>query len=147
MVVIVGDVFNIPEPVMGLTFLAFGGCMPEAISAVIVARKGSGQMGVSNALGANCLAVVFSLGFPWFISTMIDGVRYGWDNSYIRIYSYGAEFILISVIFAVCLLYTVIAAAGYKLRKTVGAILFVLYLGFAAFAILVELGILFPGSC
>ena len=40
MVVIIGYTFGIPEPVMGLTFLAFGGCMPEAISAVIVARKG-----------------------------------------------------------------------------------------------------------
>ncbi|XP_070508331.1 sodium/potassium/calcium exchanger 5-like [Chironomus tepperi] len=147
MVVILGDTFRIPDPIMGMTFLAFGGCMPEAISAVIVARKGSGQMGVSNALGANCLAVVFSLGFPWFIRTMVDGIVVGWDNSYIRIYSYGVEFTLIAIIFAVCLLYAVIAAAGYKLRKTVGAILFVLYLGFAAFAILVELDILFPRSC
>ncbi|CAG9811634.1 unnamed protein product [Chironomus riparius] len=147
MVVILGDTFRIPDPIMGMTFLAFGGCMPEAISAVIVARKGSGQMGVSNALGANCLAVVFSLGFPWFIRTMVDGVTLGWENSYIRIYSYGVEFTLIAIIFAVCLLYAVIAAAGYKLRKTVGAILFVLYLGFAAFAILVELDVLFPRTC
>ena len=147
MVVILGDTFRIPDPIMGMTFLAFGGCMPEAISAVIVARKGSGQMGVSNALGANCLAVVFSLGFPWFIRTMVDGIMEGWDNAYIRIYSYGVEFTLIAIIFAVCLLYAVVAAAGYKLRKTVGAILFVLYLGFAAFAILVELDVLFPRSC
>jgi Ca2+/Na+ antiporter len=147
MVVILGDTFRIPDPIMGMTFLAFGGCMPEAISAVIVARKGSGQMGVSNALGANCLAVVFSLGFPWFIRTMVDGVATGWDTAYIRIYSYGVEFTLIAIIFAVCLLYAVVAAAGYKLRKTVGAILFVLYLGFAAFAILVELDVLFPRSC
>ena len=40
MVVVIGYTFGIPEPVMGLTFLAFGGCMPEAISAIIVARKG-----------------------------------------------------------------------------------------------------------
>ena len=40
MVVVIGYTFGIPEPIMGLTFLAFGGCMPEAISAVIVARKG-----------------------------------------------------------------------------------------------------------
>jgi solute carrier family 24 (sodium/potassium/calcium exchanger), member 4 len=44
MTVLVGDTFNIPDNVMGLTFLGFGGCMPEAISAVIVARRGSGQM-------------------------------------------------------------------------------------------------------
>jgi sodium/potassium/calcium exchanger 4 len=145
MVVVVGDTFGIPDPVMALTFLAFGGCMPEAISAVIVARKGSGQMGVSNALGANCLAILFSLGLPWFIRTMVDGA--GWNDAHIRIYSYGVEFTLIAIIFAVVLLYIVVTAAGYKLRKTVGAILFLGYLGFATFAILVEIDVLFEREC
>jgi sodium/potassium/calcium exchanger 4 len=145
MVVIVGDTFRIPDPVMGLTFLAFGGCMPEAISAVIVARKGSGQMGVSNALGANCLAILFSLGMPWFIRTMADGA--GWTGAHIKIYSYGVEFTLIAIIFAVIMLYIVIAAVGYKLRKTVGAILFLGYLLFATFAILVEIDVLFEREC
>jgi Ca2+/Na+ antiporter len=141
MVVIIGDTFGIPDPIMGLTFLAFGGCMPEAISAVIVARKGSGQMGVSNALGANCLAIVFSLGLPWFIATMANGA--GSTGAFIRIYSYGIEYTIIAILFAVLTLYVVLASAGYKMRKTVGAILFCGYLVFAAFAILVELGIIF----
>jgi sodium/potassium/calcium exchanger 4 len=141
MVVIVGDTFGIPDPIMALTFLAFGGCMPEAISAVIVARKGSGQMGVSNALGANCLAVLFSLGLPWFIRTMVDGA--GWSGAYIRIYSYGIEYTIMAIILAVITLYIVVAAAGYKLRRRMGGILGFAYLIFAAFAILVELEILF----
>jgi Ca2+/Na+ antiporter len=141
MVVIFGDTFGIPDSVIGLTFLAFGGCMPEAISAVIIARKGSGQMGVSNALGANCLAVLFSLGLPWFISTMKNGA--GWTGAYIRIYSYGIEYTMIAIIFAVLSLYLIIAAAGYKLQKLVGVFLGLAYLFFASFAILVELEILF----
>lgn len=145
MVVIIGDTFGIPDPIMGLTFLAFGGCMPEAISAVIVARKGSGQMGVSNALGANCLAILFSLGLPWFINTMIDGA--GQTKAYIRIYSYAMEFTITAIIFAALTLYIVIAAAGYKLRKTVGAILGFSYIIFATYAILVELGLIFEPSC
>jgi solute carrier family 24 (sodium/potassium/calcium exchanger), member 4 len=145
MVVIIGDTFGIPDPIMGLTFLAFGGCMPEAISAVIVARKGSGQMGVSNALGANCLAILFSLGLPWFINTMIEGA--GRTGAFIKIYSYAMEFTISAIIFAVLTLYIVIAAAGYKLRKTVGVILGISYVIFATYAILVELGILFEPSC
>lgn len=131
---------------MALTFLAFGGCMPEAISAVIVARKGSGQMGVSNALGSNCLSILFSLSLPWFIRTMADGA--GFTGAYIRIYSYGAEYILISIIFAVITLYIVISSLGYKLRRLGGSILSVSYIVFATFAILVELGIFFaPSDC
>jgi solute carrier family 24 (sodium/potassium/calcium exchanger), member 4 len=147
MVVIVGDVFNIPEAVMGLTFLAFGGCMPEAISAVIVARKGSGQMGVSNALGANSLAVLFSLGLPWFIRTMADGA--GFNNAKIRIFSHGIEFTIMGLLLAVATLYIAVATAGYKLRKTVGGILAIGYIILATFAILVELDIFFeaPDRC
>jgi solute carrier family 24 (sodium/potassium/calcium exchanger), member 4 len=147
MVVIVGDVFNIPEAVMGLTFLAFGGCMPEAISAVIVARKGSGQMGVSNALGANSLAVLFSLGLPWFIRTMADGA--GFNNAKIRIFSHGIEFTIMGLLLAVATLYAAISAAGYKLRKKVGAVLAVGYIILATFAILVELDVFFeaPDRC
>lgn len=144
MVVIVGDVFNIPEPVMGLTFLAFGGCMPEAISAVIVARKGSGQMGVSNALGANSLAVLFSLGLPWFIRTMTDGA--GFNDAQIQIYSHGIEFTIMGLLLAVATLYLSITVAGYKLRKKVGGVLAIGYVVLATFAILVELDVLFEAT-
>lgn len=40
MVTVVGFTIGIPEAVMGLTFLAAGGCLPEAASAIIMARKG-----------------------------------------------------------------------------------------------------------
>lgn len=137
MVVVIGDTFGIPEPIMGFTLLAFGGCMPEAISAVIVARKGSGQMGVSNALGANNLAILFSLGLPWFIRTMASGA--GFTDAHINIYSYGIEFTIMGLLLAVGSLYVTIAAVGYKLRKTVGGFLGSFYLILATFAILVEL--------
>jgi Ca2+/Na+ antiporter len=149
MVVVIGDTFGIPEPIMGFTLLAFGGCMPEAISAVIVARKGSGQMGVSNALGANSLAVLFSLGLPWFIRTMADGAWTKEGGSFIKIASEGIEYTILSLILAVASLYLTIAIAGYKLRKTVGGILALLYLIFATLAVLSELGIIFgsPITC
>lgn len=141
MVVILGDTFDVPEAVMGLTFLAFGGCMPEAISAVIVARKGSGQMGVSNALGANSLAVLFSLGLPWFIRTMASGA--GTSGAYIRIFSHGIEYTILTLILAVATLYISVAVAGYKLRKRVGLVIAIGYGILIAFAILVELDVLF----
>lgn len=144
MVVCIGDTFQIPEPIMGFTLLAFGGCMPEAISAVIVARKGSGQMGVSNALGANSLNILFSLGLPWFIRTMTDLVRYGTDKAFLEIGSYGIQFTILGLVFAIAALYITISAFGYKLRKTVGAFLFLFYIILATIAILIELDIILP---
>lgn len=40
MVAIIGFTFGVPETVMGLTFLAGGGCLPEAISCFILIRRG-----------------------------------------------------------------------------------------------------------
>lgn len=40
MVAIIGYTFGIPETIMGMTLIAWGGCMPEAIISVIMIRKG-----------------------------------------------------------------------------------------------------------
>lgn len=141
MVVLLGDTFKISDPIMGLTFLAFGGCMPEAISAIIIARKGSGQMGVSNALGANSFAVLFSLGIPWFIRTMYDGARFGFDQAYIRIFTDGIEFTIMGLLLAVATLYITLAIAGFRMKPSVGIILALGYCALATAAILEELHI------
>lgn len=36
-----GDTLNIPDSVMGITFLAAGTSVPEAVSSVIVAKQGN----------------------------------------------------------------------------------------------------------
>lgn len=40
MVALIGHTIGIPESVMGMTLLAGGGCLPEAISCVILIRRG-----------------------------------------------------------------------------------------------------------
>lgn len=39
--IILGDTFRIPDSIMGLTFLAAGMSVPEAVSSVIVANQGN----------------------------------------------------------------------------------------------------------
>uniref|UniRef100_A0A182T3A4 Sodium/calcium exchanger membrane region domain-containing protein n=1 Tax=Anopheles maculatus TaxID=74869 RepID=A0A182T3A4_9DIPT len=95
MISVIGNTFGIPDTVMGMTFLAFGGCMPEAASAVTLIRRGNGAMGVSNSLGANTLAILFSLGLPWFIRTMIDGGPS--TGAYIAIQSYGIQYSVLAL--------------------------------------------------
>lgn len=141
MIVVIGDTFSIPEAVMGFTLLAFGGCMPEAITASIVARKGSGQMGVSNSLGSNSLAILFSLGLPWFIRTMADGA--GFNNAYVKIATEGMEFTIMGLLVAIALLYAAVSIAGFKLRKIVGGVIGACYLVLATLAVLAELNIIF----
>ncbi|XP_059611360.1 sodium/potassium/calcium exchanger 4-like [Phlebotomus argentipes] len=139
MIAIIGYTFYIPESVMGMTLLAWGSCMPEAVACVLVIRKGIGGMGVSNALGSTSLAILISLGFPWFVRTLVDGEPF-------NVVSYGVEFTTMTMLLATTLLFTVLALFRFKLRKTSGIILVGVYAIFVTFAILNEIDIFFASG-
>lgn len=44
-VFVLGDTLKIPDSVMGITFLAAGTSVPEAVSSVIVAKQGKNSAG------------------------------------------------------------------------------------------------------
>ncbi|XP_068618467.1 sodium/potassium/calcium exchanger 5-like isoform X2 [Battus philenor] len=138
---VIGHTFQIPESVMGMTFLAFGGCLPEACSIFIMSRRGEGGMGVSNALGANSLAILFALGIPWFIKT-ITLVAQNSETTSVYINSAGIGFIVGSLLVALVCLYITLFIGKFELKKPVGCVLVVFYSIFITIAILVEMGII-----
>uniref|UniRef100_A0A182FV55 Sodium/calcium exchanger membrane region domain-containing protein n=1 Tax=Anopheles albimanus TaxID=7167 RepID=A0A182FV55_ANOAL len=144
MISVIGYTFGVPDTVMGMTFLAFGGCMPEAASAVTLIRRGNGAMGISNSLGANSLAILFSLGLPWFIRTMINGGPA--TGGFISIQSYGVQYSVLALFGAILTLYIVLYIAKYTIRKLVGVAVAVGYLLIVTFMILVELDVFFPAN-
>uniref|UniRef100_A0A6M2DWZ8 Putative k+-dependent ca2+/na+ exchanger nckx1 n=1 Tax=Xenopsylla cheopis TaxID=163159 RepID=A0A6M2DWZ8_XENCH len=140
MVAVIGVTLGVPDSVMGMTFLAAGGCLPEAISIVIMSRKGIGGMGVSNSLGANTLAVLMSLGMPWFIKTVKHGISH---SSLVYIDSGGVVYTIIALLLAVWSLFTILSCGGYQMSKRTGSALMLTYLLFVILAILSEMGIFF----
>ncbi|XP_050683299.1 sodium/potassium/calcium exchanger 3-like [Leptidea sinapis] len=138
---VIGHTFFIRESVMGMTFLAFGGCLPEACSIFIMSRRGEGGIGVSNALGANSLAILFALGVPWLIKTLTY-LGQGAEVTAVFINSSGIDFVVGSLLLAVVCLYLTLVIGRFYLRRTVGAALLVLYVCFITFAILVETGVI-----
>lgn len=101
---------------------------------------GEGGIGVSNALGANTLAILFALGLPWLIKTLTLLVQ-GYDTA-VTINSAGIDFIVGSLIVAACCLWITLCIGRFKLRRSIGVVLFLLYAIFITFAILVEMGII-----
>ncbi|KAK9729245.1 Sodium/calcium exchanger protein [Popillia japonica] len=71
LITIIGDTLDIPDSVMGLTFLAAGTSVPEAVSSVIVANQGHGAMGVSSSIGSNTFDILLCLGIPWLFKTWL----------------------------------------------------------------------------
>lgn len=56
---------------MGLTFVAAGVSVPDALSSIAVIKEGYGDMAVSNAVGSNVFDILVCLGLPWFLKTTI----------------------------------------------------------------------------
>ncbi len=63
----VAHFLDIPEAIIALTVLAVGTSVPDLISSVLVAKKGKGDMGISNAIGSNVFDVLVGLGLPWIV--------------------------------------------------------------------------------
>lgn len=141
-IIIKGYTLRVPDAVMGLTFLAAGGCMPEGISSVLAIRKGEGGIGVSNSLGANSLAILMSLGIPWLIKNILH--RNDPDKNVIRITSYRIEYTILLLLLAVVALFVILSIARYRLKKTVGLTLITVYLILITFGILLQLNVFFP---
>ncbi|XP_014489037.1 PREDICTED: sodium/potassium/calcium exchanger 3-like [Dinoponera quadriceps] len=139
MMTVLGDTIGISDSIMGLTFLAAGGNMPELISIVILSRQGNGNMAMSNTLGANTLDILMCLGVPWSIKTIMTGKS-------IHIVSGALSYSVLSIIVCVIIFYAVLALCKYQLNKKVGVICLILYTIFLVFAILVELNVFFRAN-
>ncbi|XP_076245998.1 sodium/potassium/calcium exchanger 4 [Calliopsis andreniformis] len=142
MMTVIGDTIGIPDSIMGITFLAAGGNMPEVASIIILSKQGDGNMAMSNTLGANILDILLCLGLPWTIKCLMQGN--------VKIVSGALSYSVLSMIACTIILYAVIAMFHFKLNKKVGFICLLLYTIFLVFAILVELNVFFfvnPPMC
>ena len=98
---------------------------------------------MSNSLGSNTMAILFSLGLPWLIKTAVDGA---WTTpaSAIDIYSHGINFIICSILFAILSLFLILSGFKYRLKKTIGLVLLLAYSVFLTLSLLLELNVIFP---
>ncbi|ALC49669.1 CG17167, partial [Drosophila busckii] len=138
-----GVAIHVPTIVMGLTFLAAGSTMPEAVSSLISLRNGENGIGVSNSLGANSLAILLSLGVPWFIKNCIN---YG-SGELQQVGTQGIEYNILILIVSTIALYIILSCSGYRLTKRVGVALFLVYAIFIVLQILIEMNVFFPLVC
>ncbi|KAH0954377.1 hypothetical protein HN011_007760 [Eciton burchellii] len=136
-ITIIGDTFRIPDSIMGLTFLAAGMSVPEAVSSVIVANQGHGAMGISNSIGSNVFDVLLCLGLPWFIKASLLPKIPG--EYFVQINSRGLVYSSISLFSTLLILYGALFINKFQLNRTVGIVCFIMYVIFLIFASIVEL--------
>ena len=71
--VIIATTLGIPDAIIGLTILAVGTSVPDLIASMVVARRGKGDMAVSNAIGSNIFDILIGLGAVWMIMIYVNG--------------------------------------------------------------------------
>ncbi|GBP93978.1 hypothetical protein EVAR_70242_1 [Eumeta japonica] len=137
-----GDTLMIPDSVMGITFLAAGTSVPEAVSSVIVAKQGHGSMGISNSIGSNTFDILLCLGLPWLIKASLIPTKEG--HYWVKINSMGLEYSAISLLSTLLMLYLTFWFNKFKLDAAVGRACLAMYAVFLVLATLIELNVFFP---
>ncbi|XP_016087573.1 sodium/potassium/calcium exchanger 3-like [Sinocyclocheilus grahami] len=122
MVTIISFTLDIPDVVMGITFLAAGTSVPDCMASLIVARQGMGDMAVSNSIGSNIFDILLGLGFPWALRTLV--VDYG---STVFINSKGLLYSVILLLASVFLTVLSVHLNHWRLNRRLGLGLMFLY--------------------
>lgn len=131
---IIGNTIGIPSVIMGLTVLAAGTSVPDMLSSVIVARRGSGDMAVSSSIGSNIFDILVGLPVPWIMYT-------AWPDTPSTVFI-GSDNIWWYIIMLILMLVFVITSVhfqGWKLTKKLGAMMIFFYFVFLVIAIVLEL--------
>lgn len=120
---IAGCLIGIPSAAMGLTVLAAGTSVPDALASISVAKSGAGNMAVSNAIGSNVFDILLGLGFPWFLGHLIKG-----ETTKVTVEPLTTVIVPIMILFAIIVAVLVLFfLVRWKLRPLLGYILFTLY--------------------
>jgi len=127
----IGKIIGWGSVLMGLTVLAAGTSIPDALSSVATAKRGKGDMAVANAIGSNVFDILLGLGIPWAIYGAIKG-----GDPYVVQLDKILTFVII--LFATLIL-TVLTfvVLKWRLGPRLGQLLLFLYAVFFALAIII----------
>lgn len=122
----IGCAFGIPPEVMGLTILAAGTSVPDLLTSVIVAKQGQGDMAVSSSIGSNIFDVLIGLPLPWLVYALVNDITPG----FVGVAAPTLTISLIILFMMITLVITLVHCSGWKMTKTLGYAMFVLYVLF-----------------
>lgn len=122
----IGCAFGIPPAVMGLTVLAAGTSVPDLLTSVIVAKQGEGDMAVSSSIGSNIFDVLIGLPIPWLVYALVNDITPG----FVGVAAPTLTISLVILFAMILLVITLVHFSGWKMTKTLGYSMFVLYILF-----------------
>jgi len=123
---------NIGPFLMGLLFLAAGTSIPDALSSVVVAQEGDGDMAVANAIGSNVFNIFLGIGLPMMFNELTVN-KYGFAQPYLVTDTIAVVVTSVMLIVITIIMYFSLVCSNWILSKGLSAglmIFFFIYIGF-----------------
>lgn len=116
---------QVSEMLIGITLITWGNNIGDLINAGVAAKRGMATLALASVLTTQIFNIQFSVGFPWFLSTLKDGTMYlqddeMWDS-------------LIVVFVVVACSFIALWICQMKLRIRLTVLLVVIYIVFATY--------------
>ena len=140
-VTIIGAVFGISDYIMGLTILASGTSIPDALSSMYMAKEGRGDMAISSSIGSNVFDILVGLPVPTIIKYIVVAAQ-GNDLDRLARWNFdtaGIVFDTVLLLMMVALIVTSIMLTNWVLNIKLGTMMFLLYFIFLVVCILNKL--------
>jgi len=132
----IGCVAGINSALIGITLVATATTLSGVFASSIVAKRGHGDMAMSNALGSNIFCIFVGLGFPWFWSVVVVDKKPFVVDSDTRDVIVSAGAWLGGTLLVVMLM---VACKGFKLTPAIGGTMLLMYLAFVVYMVSLEI--------
>lgn len=129
---VIGVTFGIPECIMGLTLLAAGSSVPDAIASLVMAEQGLADMALANAIGSNIFDML-CLSVPWLLSTTLVH-----PSSVVMIHSGNILYVSLTLFGTVGVTLVIFYCNKWRLDKRLGCVMLIAYVFFLGTAVLIE---------
>lgn len=96
-------------------------------------------------MGASSLGIVLCLGVPWAITAIM--LNAAGQEAVMPLHGNGAVYTIGSLALVSLTLFTILSLSRYRLLKGTGVALGIAYVAFVAFAVLADLGYVYPSNC
>lgn len=129
---VIGVTISIPECIMGLTLLAAGSSIPDAIASLVMAEQGMADMAIANAIGSNIFDIL-CLSMPWLLSTTVVH-----PNSQVLIQGGNIVYVSLTLFGTVAVTLIILYYNNWRLDRKMGAAMLTAYIFFLVAAVLIE---------
>ena len=120
---VIATAMHMTDTLIGLTVVAIGTSLPELVTSIVAARKGEVDMALGNAIGSNVFNILLVLG----IASTISPIGFIMNNA--------VDIMAVVVATLVC---WVVAGKTKQLKRPMGILMVLAYVGYMAYTVLRE---------